>query len=446
MAPSDSDQFPPTNIPFGIISSTSSTTSSPTPRPATRIANKIIDLSTLTRLGAFDAIPLFDPSTLRDAQTLNAFAAQPRAVRKAVRERVREVWGEIIDDGKGQGKWDEALLEERETRNHVPMMTVNYVDYVSSLGHAVNMADLLNHPIPARAPFHHSPLGYYGNSRNILISGTPVRRFWGPIDGQFQLDRVADVGASKKFDFELELGVYLSGQTAVGQTVKLDEVDDVVFGFVLLNDWSARDIQSSETAGPTGPFLGKSGAVTISPWIVTLDALDDARARLPRQLQPRVPFVDYLSEKDSHGGTPPCLDIRCAVSLRRGCAGDDGEGKERDGEEGVQVCRAEYKQTYWTYRQLLAHQTRNGSAIGPGDLLGTGTMSLFEGDDSGRCCLAERSYMGTRPVELGGGRRPLAWLEDGDEVALTGWVHNAETGERLFGFGECKGVVVPLEP
>ncbi|KAK8167921.1 hypothetical protein BKA80DRAFT_265471 [Phyllosticta citrichinensis] len=201
---------------------------------------------------------------------------------------------------------------------------------------------------------------------------------------------------------------------------------------------TARDIQSSESAGPTGPFLGKSGAVTISPWIVTLDALD-ARTRLPRQLQPHVPFVDYLSENDDTPQLPPCLDIRCTVTLRRGNLGD------YDGDEEVQVCHAEYKQTYWTYRQLVAHQTRNGSAIGPGDLLGTGTMSLFEGDDSGRCCLAERSYMGTRPVELGGGRRPLAWLEDGDEVGLTGWVHDAETGKKLFGFGECKGVVVPLE-
>lgn len=148
-----------------------------------------------------------------------------------------------------------------------------------------------------------------------------------------------------------------------------------------------------------------------------------------------MPFVDYLSETADSTATsvPPCLDIRCAVSLRR------------DGADEIEVCHAEYKQTYWTYRQLLAHQTRNGSAIGPGDLLGTGTMSLFEGDDSGRCCLAERSYMGKQPVELGGGRRPLAWLEDGDEVGLTGWVHDAKTGERLFGFGDCKGVVVPLE-
>ncbi|KAK8255233.1 hypothetical protein HDK77DRAFT_497988 [Phyllosticta capitalensis] len=426
------DQFTVDNIPFGIIS----TADLPTLlRPATRIASTIIDLSALARLGAFKSIPAFDATTLQ-AHTLNRFAAQPRAARRAVRERVQEIWREVEAEagGDAKGKWKEAMLEAGRTKNHLPMTTVNYADYVSSLGHAVNMADLLNHPVPARAPFYHSPLGYYGNSRNIVVSGTPVRRFWGVTGGQFQLDGPAAAGPSQAFDFELELGVYLCGETAVGQTVKLEDVDEVVFGFVLLNDWSARDIQSSESAGPTGPFLGKSGAVTISPWIVTLDALD-ARARLPRQLQPSVPFVDYLSETADSTATsvPPCLDIRCAVSLRR------------DGADEVEVCHAEYKQTYWTYRQLLAHQTRNGSAIGPGDLLGTGTMSLFEGDDSGRCCLAERSYMGKQPVELGGGRRPLAWLEDGDEVGLTGWVHDAKTGEKLFGFGDCKGVVVPLE-
>ncbi|KAK8218695.1 hypothetical protein IWZ01DRAFT_564293 [Phyllosticta capitalensis] len=426
------DQFTVDNIPFGIIS----TADLPTLlRPATRIASTIIDLSALARLGAFKSIPAFDATTLQ-AHTLNRFAAQPRAARRAVRERVQEIWREVEAEagGDAKGKWKEAMLEAGRTKNHLPMTTVNYADYVSSLGHAVNMADLLNHPVPARAPFYHSPLGYYGNSRNIVVSGTPVRRFWGVTGGQFQLDGPAAAGPSQAFDFELELGVYLCGETAVGQTVKLEDVDDVVFGFVLLNDWSARDIQSSESAGPTGPFLGKSGAVTISPWIVTLDALD-SRARLPRQLHPSVPFVDYLSETADSTATsvPPCLDIRCAVSLRR------------DGADEVEVCHAEYKQTYWTYRQLLAHQTRNGSAIGPGDLLGTGTMSLFEGDDSGRCCLAERSYMGKQPVELGGGRRPLAWLEDGDEVGLTGWVHDAKTGERLFGFGDCKGVVVPLE-
>ncbi|KAK8244271.1 hypothetical protein HDK90DRAFT_151038 [Phyllosticta capitalensis] len=426
------DQFTVDNIPFGIIS----TADLPTLlRPATRIASTVIDLSALARLGAFKSIPAFDATTLQ-AHTLNRFAAQPRAARRAVRERVQKIWREVESEAGGDaaGKWKEAMLEAGRTKNHLPMMTVNYADYVSSLGHAVNMADLLNHPVPARAPFYHSPLGYYGNSRNIVVSGTPVRRFWGVTGGQFQLDGPAAAGPSQAFDFELELGVYLCGETAVGQTVKLEDVDDVVFGFVLLNDWSARDIQSSESAGPTGPFLGKSGAVTISPWIVTLDALD-SRARLPRQLQPSVPFVDYLSETADSTATsvPPCLDIRCAVSLRR------------DGADEIEVCHAEYKQTYWTYRQLLAHQTRNGSAIGPGDLLGTGTMSLFEGDDSGRCCLAERSYMGKQPVELGGGRRPLAWLEDGDEVGLTGWVHDAKTGERLFGFGDCKGVVVPLE-
>ncbi|KAB2571906.1 Fumarylacetoacetase [Lasiodiplodia theobromae] len=296
------------------------------------------------------------------------------------------------------------------------------------------MADVLNHPPPFRAPFYHSPLGYYGNSRNIVVSDTPVYRFAGVTAGQFQVDGPAQAGASKKFDFELELGVYLARPSKIGQRIKLEEVDEYVFGFVLLNDWSARDIQSSESAGPTGPFLGKSGCVTVSPWVITLDALEPAR--LPRQMAPRLPFVDYLSEKDNGSNNElPCIDIRCSVNLKPAGSGEGGAAFE--------VCRTEYRQTYWTHAQLVAHQTRNGSAVGTGDLIGTGTMSMFESDDSGRCCLAERSYNGTKPFDVGNGQT-RAWLEDGDEVNIQGWVHDAQTGERLFGFGDCRGVVVPL--
>ncbi|EOD44547.1 putative fumarylacetoacetate hydrolase protein [Neofusicoccum parvum UCRNP2] len=371
------DQFPVGNVPFGVIS----TPNEPFRlRPATRIRDTAIDLSALSALGAFSHVRGYVSSAFEAAKSLNDFAALSPGVRRAVRERIQE------------------------------------------------MADVLNHPTPMRAPFYHSPLGYYGNSRNIVVSGSPVYRFAGVTAGQFQADGPAQSGASKKFDFELELGVYLARPSRIGQRIKLDEVDDYVFGFVLLNDWSARDIQSSESAGPTGPFLGKSGCVTVSPWIVTLDAL--APARLPRQMAPHLPFVDYLSEPADD--SPPCIDIRCSASLR-----PSGAGK------AFRACGTEYRQTYWTHRQLVAHQTRNGSAVGTGDLLGTGTMSMFESDDFGRCCLAERTYNGTKAMDVGNGLT-RAWLEDGDEVNLQGWVHDAKTGERLFGFGDCRGVVVPF--
>lgn len=415
------DQFPVGNVPFGVIS----TPNEPFRlRPATRIRDTAIDLSALSALGAFSHIRGYVSSAFEAAKSLNDFAALSPGVRKAVRERIQEVW----DDERLRVEHESSFLPAASVTNHLPMDTVNYADYVSSRGHAENMADVLNHPTPMRAPFYHSPLGYYGNSRNIVVSGSPVYRFAGVTAGQFQADGPAQSGASKKFDFELELGVYLARPSRIGQRIKLDEVDDYVFGFVLLNDWSARDIQSSESAGPTGPFLGKSGCVTVSPWIVTLDAL--APARLPRQMAPHLSFVDYLSEPSDD--SPPCIDIRCSASLRASGAG-----------EAFQACGTEYRQTYWTHRQLVAHQTRNGSAVGTGDLLGTGTMSMFESDDFGRCCLAERTYNGTKAMDVGNGLT-RAWLEDGDEVNLQGWVHDAKTGERLFGFGDCRGVVVPF--
>ncbi|KAH7061320.1 hypothetical protein B0J12DRAFT_647466 [Macrophomina phaseolina] len=417
------DQFPVENVPFGVIS----TPNEPTrPRPATRIHDTVVDLAVFSSLGAFSAIRGYVNSAFEDTRSLNDFAALAPSVRKAVRNRIQDVWK---DEGLRRD-FESSFLPAASVTNHLPMQTVNYADYVSSRGHAENMADVLNHPMPSRAPFYHSPLGYYGNSRNIVVSDTPVYRFAGVTSGQFQTDGPAQSGASKKFDFELELGVYLARPSKIGQRIKLKEVDDYVFGFVLLNDWSARDIQSSESAGPTGPFLGKSGCVTISPWILTLDAL--APARVARQMAPRLPFVDYLSEDAAPGGDLPCIDLRCSVSLRPGGA-----------DTAFEVCRTEYKQTYWMHRQLLAHQTRNGSAVGTGDLLGTGTMSMFESDDFGRCCLAERSYNGAKAFEVGSGHK-RTWLEDGDEVNIQGWVHDAKSGERLFGFGDCRGVVVPL--
>ncbi|KAF4313875.1 putative fumarylacetoacetate hydrolase protein [Botryosphaeria dothidea] len=417
------DQFPVENIPFGIIS----TPNEPTVlRPATRIHDTAIDLAAFSALGAFSAIRGYVSSAFESAQSLNVFAALAPGVRRAVRSRIQESWK---DEGLRR-EFEGSFLPAASVTNHLPMETVNYADYVSSRGHAENMADVLNHPTPFRAPFYHSPLGYYGNSRNIVVSDSPVYRFAGVTARQFQTDGPAESGASKKFDFELELGVYLARPSKIGQRIKLEEVDDYVFGFVLLNDWSARDIQSSESAGPTGPFLGKSGCVTVSPWIVTLDALAPARA--PRQMASRLPFVDYLSEDAAPADDLPCIDLRCSVDLRPG-------GSDR----AFEVCKTEYRQTYWTHRQLVAHQTRNGSAVGTGDLIGTGTMSMFESDDFGRCCLAERSYNGTKPFDVGNSHT-RTWLEDGDEVNIQGWVHDAKTGKKLFGFGNCRGVVVPL--
>ncbi|KAL1626093.1 hypothetical protein SLS54_002927 [Diplodia seriata] len=415
------NQFPVENIPFGIIS--------------TPDENTVIDLSALSALGAFSTIHGFPSSVFESAKSLNAFATLSFGVRKAVRSRIQDIWKE---EGL-RADFESAFVPAATATNHLPMETVNYADYVSSRGHAENMADVLDHPPAFRVPFYHSPLGYYGNSRNIVVSDTPVHRFAGVTAGQFQLDGPAAAGASRKFDFELELGVYLARSTEIGRRIKLEEADEYVFGFVLLNDWSARDIQSSESAGPTGPFLGKSGCVTVSPWVVTLDAL--APARLPRQMAPRVAFVDYLAEgSDNSDHYKPCVDIRCSVRLK---AGGGRRSGEEEGKKGVEVCGTEYGQTYWTYAQLVAHQTRNGSAVGTGDLIGTGTMSMFESDDFGRCCLAERSYNGTKPFDIGNGQT-RTWLEDGDEVNVQGWVHDARTGERLFGFGDCRGVVVPL--
>ncbi|CAK7215946.1 hypothetical protein SBRCBS47491_002664 [Sporothrix bragantina] len=424
--------FPVANVPFGIISTEKNTL----PRPATLIDDTVVDLASLEVLGAFDHIEAVKSAKPFQSSYLNNFAALDKAARSAVRAHIQKLWTE----GTLHKTYSAALLPARSVHNHVPMHTINYADYVSSRGHFENIQNLMNTPLPARSPFYHMPTGYYGNSRNIVVSGTPVYRFWGLIADQFQTEKPATAGPSQKFDYELELGVYLCGGKPYGEPIRVEEADDYVFGFVLLNDWSGRDIQRAESGGPTGPFLAKSGCVTISPWIVTLEAV--AAARRPRQQPAVVPFVAHLSEDAST--LDPCLVIRCSA-FWKGPESKDNKGSESsENFKGIQTSHADYSDTYWTYRQLLAHQTANGSMVGAGDLLGTGTMSMYQSDDMGRCCVSERTYNGSKPVDIGNGQT-RAWIEDGDEITFEGWVYDGQTGEQLFGFGECRGVVHPAQ-
>ncbi|KAL1900675.1 hypothetical protein Sste5346_002400 [Sporothrix stenoceras] len=417
-----SNPFPVANIPFGVIS----TEDDAQPRPATIIEDTVVDLAILQDLGAFDHIEAIKSARPFCSAFVNDFAALNKWTRLATRSHIQKLW----TDGTLAKTYGKALLPASSVKNHVPMSTINYTDYVSSRGHFENIQNMIGTPTAARSPFYHMPTGYYGNSRNIVVSGTPIHRFHGLIADQFQIEKLAITGPSQRFDYELELGVYLCGSNKYGEAISVEEADEYIFGFVLLNDWSGRDIQRAESGGPTGPFLAKSGAVTISPWIVTLEALE--AARMPRQQKPIVPFVDHLSEGTSM--SDPCLSIHCSAFWK---------GPKTTGDiDGTKTSEADYSDTYWTYRQLLAHQTFNGAMVGVGDLLGTGTMSKFESDDMGRCCISERTYNGTKPLDIGDGQT-RSWIEDGDEIMFRGWVLDGKTGERLFGFGECKGQVLP---
>ncbi|KAF4626813.1 hypothetical protein G7Y89_g11341 [Cudoniella acicularis] len=351
--------FPVSNVPYGIIS----TPENPICRPATIIEDTVLDLSALESLGAFDTIPDYKSfSPTFQAQSLNSFAGLAHSLRLAVRQRIQEIW--TTPDLRLQ--YAPAFHPSAAVINHLPMDTRSYTDYLSSLGHFENIQDILSSPMPRRCPFYHSPLGYYSNSRSIVISGTPIYRFTGMTDGQFQADNVAVVGQAEQFDFELELGIYIGKTSKRGQPIEISKADDYVFGFVLLNDWSARDIQRAESGGPTGPYLAKSAGVTVSPWIITLDALQEARTTRLSNVKAKVPWAEYLQEEGVEKGT---FDIRCQANWKRG-------------ENDFKVCDTQFAEMYWGYRQLISHQTRNGSQIGVGDLIGTGTMSKFEASES----------------------------------------------------------------
>ncbi|OBT64190.1 hypothetical protein VE03_06876 [Pseudogymnoascus sp. 23342-1-I1] len=409
------------NIPFGIIS----TADNPHHRPATIIENTVIDLCALENEHAFTNIPSYPTTNLPfQCTTLSRLASLSHTTRLAVRKRIQQIYLNK-NTAKHDGAVDKIFWCTADVTNHLPFESRVYTDYVSSLGHMANIQSILSPPPHTQlSPLYHAPLGYHSNPRSIIISGTPVSRFIGPIEGQFQTEMAARVGPSEQFDFEVELGIYI-GRESSGEAVGVEEADDYVFGFVLLNDWSARDIQRAESGGPTGPFLAKSGAVSISPWVVTLDAVEEARTVRNAKVGAGAPEGEYLKDANGMGA----LDIRCSARWERG-------GRE------FEVCEADYSEMYWGYRQLIAHQTMNGARVGTGDLIGTGTMSKFESDEMGRACLFERNYNGSKGIDCGEGDQ-RTWLEDGDEVSLSGWVFNSKTGVKMFGFGSCVGTVAP---
>lgn len=329
------------------------------PRPATIIEDTVLDLSALESLGAFNLVPSYKivPSPFQ-TQSLNSFAGLTHSVRLAVRQRIQEIW--TTRDLRVQ--YARAFYPSAAVTNHVPMDTRCYTDYLSSLGHFENIQNILSMPFPRRCPFYHSPLGYYSNSRSIVISGAPIYRFVSMTDGQFQADSMAAVGPAEQFDFELELGIYVGKESKRGHPIAISEADEYVFGFVLLNDWSARDIQKGESGGPTGPYLAKSAGVTVSPWIISLDALQESRTTRSVNVKAKVPWSEYLQEEGADQGA---FDIRCRANWKRG-------------ENDFKVCETQFAEMYWGYRQLIAHQTRNGCQVGVGDLIGTGTMSKFD--------------------------------------------------------------------
>ncbi len=404
--------FPIQNLPYGVFTPPNTTV----PRVGVAIGDHVLDLALLNEEGAFDTLNLRNVRPFAQP-SLNEFMALGAEAWAAVREQIQTLLRADTDELRDDASLRERALWPREdVALHLPVEVGDYTDFYSSKQHATNVGTMFRGAENAlKDNWVHLPVGYHGRASSVILSGQDVRR---PC-GQTRPDDDAPpvFGPSKLLDFELETGFFVGDGNALGTSIPIDTADEHIFGMVLVNDWSARDIQGWEY-DPLGPFLGKSFATTISPWVVPMAALEPFRTAGPTQ-EPEP--LDYLqAEGDA------AYDITLEVDLQTPSMA-----------EPHTICRSNTKHLYWTMRQQLAHHTINGCNARPGDLMASGTISGPTEDSYGS--MLELSWRGENPVALPGDET-RSFLEDGDRVVLRGYAQG--DGYRV-GFGPAEGTVLP---
>jgi fumarylacetoacetase len=404
-------QFPIQNLPYGIFE----THGDARQRACVAIGEFVLDLAVLEEAGLLVVAPAGE--RVFDRAQLNAFIALGRQAWRAARSRIGELLrhdlAELRDDAALRAR---ALVPMREARMQLPVDIGGYTDFYSSKEHATNVGSMFRDPKNALLPnWLHVPIAYNGRASSVVVSGTPIRRPQGqtkPPDA----DRPV-FGPSRKLDFELETAFIVGEGNALGEPIPIAEAERHIFGLVLMNDWSARDIQQWEYV-PLGPFNSKTFGTSISPWIVTLDALEAFRVAGPAQDPSPLP---YLAHSGDHA-----FDIHLELSLKPA------------GGEAVTICRTNFKHLYWSMAQQLAHHTVSGCNTRAGDLMGSGTISGTTPDSRGS--LLELAWNGQKPLALPGGAT-RSFLDDGDEVIITGW---CQGDSYRVGFGEVRGEILPV--
>jgi fumarylacetoacetase len=400
--------FPLENLPFGAFEREGDR------RTGLAIGDQVLDLHACAGAG------LLADGTKLDLRVLAAHPGEAREVRRRAAE-----W---LSDPAQRGRVEPCLVPQNSVRMLSPFEIGDYTDFYASLHHATNVGKLFRPDNPLLPNYKWVPIGYHGRASSIVVSGAEVKR----PSGQTKAPEAASpsFGPSQMLDYELEVGFFVGQGNALGEPVPISQAEERFFGLCLLNDWSARDIQSWEYV-PLGPFLGKSFATTISPWVVTLDAL--APFRVPAAARPEgdpEPLPYLADERDQQRGA---FDIQLEVSLltaRMRAAGD----------KPARVSLGNLRDLYWTPAQMLAHHTSNGCNLRVGDLLATGTVSGPTPESVGS--LLERTKRGAEPLMLPNSEQ-RKFLEDGDEVILRGWCERE--GHARIGFGECRGIVSPVK-
>lgn len=401
--------FPIQNIPFGVF-----LTRDDIITIGTRIGDFAIDLGALHQLGYFEDIPLTDDIFLQD--TLNDFIADGRKTWRLVRNKIADIFDEnnaSLRDNKVHR--DKIIFSMDEVEMKLPVSVGDYTDFYSSKEHATNVGSLFRDPKNALLPnWLYIPVGYHGRSSSIVPSGTPIRRPKGQTKPAGADKPV--FGPSRLLDFELEMAFITTDVNNMGESISIEDAENYIFGLVLFNDWSARDIQAWEYV-PLGPFLGKNFASTISPWIVTLDALEPFRVASPEQTPKPLPYLQQNGMKS--------FDINLQMFIQ-----------PEKGQETL-VSNSNFKYMYWTMAQQLTHHTINGCNVRTGDMMGSGTISGPTPDSYGS--MLELTWKGANPVKLNDGSE-RKFINDHDNVIMRGFCENNEV---RIGFGDCSGKVKP---
>ncbi|WP_205502653.1 fumarylacetoacetase [Rufibacter psychrotolerans] len=406
----DSD-FQIQNLPFGVFQAADRD-----PRVGVAIGDYVLDVYVLTQHQLFDMLDLEDP-TVFHRPYLNDFMALGRTIWRQVRDRISELLRndnpEIRDN---RALMNECLLKQKDVQMLMPVQVPNYTDFYSSMEHATNVGSMFRDPANALLPnWKHLPVGYHGRASSIVPSGVPIRRPKGqtkPADAPAPL-----FGPTNQLDFELEVAFITGQPTELGTSLTPEEAEEYIFGLVLFNDWSARDIQAWEYV-PLGPFLAKNFGSSISPWVVTLDALEPFRVAGPIQDPKVLPYLEFSGDKN--------LDIHLEVTLQA-----------PDQPQEAVICRSNFKYMYWNMNQQLAHHTVNGCNIEVGDLYASGTISGPTPESYGS--MLELTWRGTKPLVLPNGAE-RKFLQDGDIITMRGYTK--KNGIRI-GFGEVRTEILP---
>lgn len=406
--PAKSD-FSLQNIPFGIIK-----TDKYSPRVASIIGNTVIDLAALNYIGYFNGLNI--PQNVLENKSLNNFIALGKGVTIKLRERLIDLFSENNSELKNNSDHKNAvLIDVAKVENLMPVEVGDYTDFYSSMEHATNVGKMFRDPNNALLPnWKHLPVGYHGRASSIFVSGTTFHRPKG--QSKSPDAELPTFGPTKLLDFELEMAFIIGKENKPGESISTAQAEDYIFGMVLFNDWSARDIQAWEYV-PLGPFLAKNFFSSVSPWVVTLEALEPFRVQGPVQDPKVLPYLEFSGLKN--------YDIQLEVFIQ-----------PENGEEN-KVCHSNFKYMYWNMCQQLAHHTINGCNVRIGDMMASGTISGPTENSYGS--MLEITWRGTKPVKLNDGTE-RKFINDYDTVIMRGY---AEKDGLRIGFGEVRNKVLP---